>query len=501
WDHPYLTMDFRFEANIIRTLGQVLKNGYLYQGQKPVHWCISCSSALAEAEVEYEERVSPAVDVMFHAVDPQAMAKVFKLQDPFSDIHAVIWTTTPWTLPANEAISVHPDLVYDLIETPRGALILAHDLAEGALSRYGLDGTLLGQAQGRDLENLYFQHPFHDRTVPIVLGDHVTLEAGTGLVHTAPAHGLDDYIVGSRYQLRVDNPVEANGHFRCNEPLVGGIEVFDSNKIIIDKLCSNGRLLSQLQHKHSYPHCWRHKTPIIFRATSQWFIGMDMDNNPTLRHIAGTAVAVTAFYPEWGRARLDGMIANRPDWCISRQRSWGVPIPLFVHNETQAIHPMSVHLIEEVAKRVEQAGIDAWFELDCAELLKDEAKEYHKLTDTLDVWFDSGVTHACVLKVREDLSHPADMYLEGSDQHRGWFQSSLLTGCATDGYAPYHGLLTHGFVVDGKGLKMSKSRGNVIPPQKIMNSLGADILRLWVASTDYAGEMSISDVILKRVVE
>jgi len=501
WEHPYLTMDFSFEANIIRTLGAVLQNGYLYQGQKPVHWCISCLSALAEAEVEYEERVSPAIDVLFHAVDAKALATAFNLQLPLSDVHAVIWTTTPWTLPANEAISVNSEFVYDLIQTSHGVLLLAHELSGECLARYGLEGHLLAQARGKDLEYLLFEHPFSDRIVPIILGDHVTLEAGTGLVHTAPAHGLDDYVVGSRYHLPVDNPVEADGHFRQDEPLVGGVDVFEANNVIIERLKTMGRLLCQTQYKHSYPHCWRHKTPIIFRATSQWFIGMESGNPGTLRDIARKAVKATAFYPSWGRARLEGMIANRPDWCISRQRNWGVPIAFFLHNETGVLHPRTPELIEDVAKLVEKEGIDAWFELDPVELLKNDAEHYHKVVDTLDVWFDSGVTHACVLKTRPELAHPANMYLEGSDQHRGWFQSSLLTGCATDGYAPYQSLLTHGFVVDGQGHKMSKSRGNVIAPQKIMDNLGADILRLWVASTDYAGEMNISDEILKHVVE
>jgi len=419
----------------------------------------------------------------------------------------VIWTTTPWTLPANEAVSVHPDLEYRLAKTDKGYLLLAGDLLEACVQRYGLTAEVVGRGKGRALENLPLQHPFYDRIVPIICGEHVTLEAGTGLVHTAPAHGVDDYVVGQKYNLPVENPVGDDGKFISTTPPVGGtplagVFVWKANDIVLHALQASGHLLHQEKVTHSYPHCWRHKTPIIFRATPQWFIGMEQgEEGATLRQLANDAVADTRFFPSWGRARLEAMIRNRPDWCVSRQRNWGVPMPFFVHRETLQLHPRTPELLEAVAKRVEQAGIEAWFSLNSAELPGDDAAQYRKLTDTLDVWFDSGVTHYSVLAKREGLRVPADLYLEGSDQHRGWFQSSLLTGCAINGRAPYDALLTHGFVVDGSGHKMSKSKGNVIAPQKIFDTLGADILRLWTASTDYSGELTISDEILKRVVE
>jgi len=508
WDNPYLTMDFKFEADIMRALGTVLENGYLYQGSKPVHWCVDCGSALAEAEVEYEDKTSPAVDVAFPIKDASALAQQIGVAGLGDDTFAVIWTTTPWTLPANQAVCAHPDFYYDLVKTPKGVLILARDLVEACMQRYGFESwDVLGSVKGAALEGVLFQHPFYAREVPLILGDHVTIETGTGLVHTAPGHGLDDYVVGQKYKLLVDNPVGDDGKFYDKTPLVGGQSIWAGNKTVVETLTQNGLLLKEEKLKHSYPHCWRHKTPIIFRATSQWFIGMDQTGlraegrGQSLREQAMASVDATAFYPHWGRARLEAMIKNRPDWCVSRQRFWGVPMPLFVHKETSALHPRTRELIAQVTARVEQQGIEAWFSLDPQELLGEEAAQYRKVSDTLDVWFDSGVTHACVLKRRDYLQHPADLYLEGSDQHRGWFQSSLLTGCAIDGHAPYKALLTHGFVVDGKGHKMSKSKGNVVAPQKVIDSFGADILRLWVAATDYSGELSISDEILKRVVE
>jgi isoleucyl-tRNA synthetase len=503
WDNPYLTMDFKFEADIMRTLGHIYANGYLYQGQKPVHWCVDCGSALAEAEVEYEDKTSPAIDVAFPVKDVPALAGALGMKEPDQPVYAVIWTTTPWTLPANQAVSVHPDFVYDLVQTPKGVLILARDLAEACIQRYGFDAVeVVASCKGSALEHLQLQHPFYDRVVPVICGEHVTLEAGTGLVHTAPAHGLDDYVVGSKYRLAVDCPVGDDGKFYDRIPLVGGQSVWQANKTVLDILRQNGLLLHEAKLQHSYPHCWRHKTPIIFRATHQWFIGMEqMGEHGALRQAALKAVDHTQFFPVWGRQRLEAMIRNRPDWCVSRQRNWGVPMPFFVHRETGEPHPRTLELLEQVAQRVEQQGIEAWFSLDAKEMLGEEAETYRKVTDTLDVWFDSGSTHACVLKRRDYLRSPADLYLEGSDQHRGWFQSSLLTGCATTGHAPYKALLTHGFVVDSKGYKMSKSRGNGIEPQEIANSLGADILRLWVASTDYSGELSLSDEILKRVTE
>ncbi len=504
WDHPYLTMDFRTEAEIIRALGRVQTRGYLYQGAKPVHWCVDCGSALAEAEVEYENRISPAIDVAFPVADLNDLAQRFGLAEIRGPAAGVIWTTTPWTLPANEAVSVNPAFEYVLARTSKGVLILARPLADACLARYGLEvEEILAVANGAKLEHLRLAHPFQDRTVPVILGEHVTLDAGTGLVHTAPAHGLDDYVVGSRYHLPIDNPVGGDGRFFETVPIVGGKSVWEANPIIVDLLAARGALLAHEEIEHSYPHCWRHKTPIIFRATRQWFIGMDLTGGEaaTLRETAMQAVEATQFYPAWGRARLEGMVRNRPDWCVSRQRNWGVPIPFFVHKETGLLHPRTAEFVETVAKRVEKGGIEVWFSLAAEELLGAEAQDYAKSTDTLDVWFDSGTTHESVLRRTPGLRWPADLYLEGSDQHRGWFQSSLLTSSAIAGRAPYDALLTHGFVVDGRGRKMSKSMGNVVAPQKVVDTLGADILRLWVAATDYSGELSISDEILKRVVE
>ncbi len=503
WDHPYRTMDFQFEADTLRTLGKVQQAGYLYQGAKPVHWCVDCGSALAEAEVEYEDKTSPAIDVGFAVADRADLAKRFDIATIDEPVQVVIWTTTPWTLPANQAVTLHPEFQYALVRTSKGLLILADSLRESALTRFGLNegAEVIAHTTGQALEGVLLWHPFQQREVPVIVGDHVTADAGTGAVHTAPGHGLDDYVIGSRYGLKVDNPVDNDGRFYATVPLLGGMSIWQANPLIIETLQASGNLLAHEKMLHSYPHCWRHKTPIIFRATRQWFIGMEAGNHTPLRKQAMAAVDHTQFFPAWGRARLEAMINNRPDWCVSRQRNWGVPMPFFTHKETGELHPKSAELLEVVAQRVEQAGIEAWFALDPAELLGDDAAHYNKTGHTLDVWFDSGVTHACVLKRRPDLAHPADLYLEGSDQHRGWFQSSLLTGCATDGRAPYKALLTHGFVVDGKGHKMSKSKGNVIAPQKVMDQYGADILRLWVATTDYSGELTISDEILKRVVE
>jgi isoleucyl-tRNA synthetase len=532
WDKPYLTMDFKTEADIIRALGKINENGYLYQGYKPVNWCLDCQSALAEAEVEYEDKTSSAVDVAFEVVDKAALVKAFGAALPNdAKISVVIWTTTPWTLPANQAVSVHPDFEYALVKTNKGYLILVSELLDSCLQRYELTGEVLARCKGSALNLIHLQHPFYERRVPIICGDHVTLEAGTGLVHTAPAHGLDDYFVGQKYGLPTDSPVADDGKFVAALPLVGGLFVWKANDVVVSALQESGHLLCLKKIQHSYPHCWRHKTPIIFRSTPQWFIGMTQNSLPSpfgrgaggegtsvenalphpnpppmgegmsLRSLANKAVDDTQFFPSWGRARLEAMIKNRPDWCVSRQRNWGVPMPFFVHKETGQLHPNTPALLEQVALLVEQFGIEAWFSLDAVTLLGSDAEQYKKLTHTLDVWFDSGVTHASVLQRREELQSPADLYLEGSDQHRGWFQSSLLTGCAINGRAPYNALLTHGFVVDGSGHKMSKSKGNVIAPQKIFDTLGADILRLWTASTDYSGELTISDEILKRVVE
>jgi isoleucyl-tRNA synthetase len=505
WDHPYLTMDFATEADTIRALGRINERGFLYQGAKPVLWCIDCRSALAEAEVEYEDRTSPAIDVAFPFADLRALARPFGFTHLYEPAFAVIWTTTPWTLPANQAVAVHPEFHYNLVRTAKGLLVLAEDLREAALTRYGLSGEVLATASGQALEGLELVHPFYARNVPIVVGEHVTLEAGTGLVHTAPAHGLEDYVVGQKYNLPLDNPVDGDGRFFPNVPLVGGMLVWDANQVVIDALAQAGRLPYGTTITHSYPHCWRHKTPVIFRATRQWFIGMDSNHHPgggpLLRELADKAVRQTEFFPGWGRARLEAMIHNRPDWCVSRQRNWGTPMAFFVDKQSAELHPRTAELIEQVAKRVEQQGIEGWFSLSAEEILGAEAEQYRKVPDILDVWFDSGTTHTSVLARRAELTKPADLYLEGTDQHRGWFQAALLTGCAIDGHAPYRQLLTHGFVVDEQGRKMSKSLGTGMAPQEVSGTLGAEILRLWVASTDYSGELSLSQEILKRVVE
>ncbi|MEH6636438.1 MAG: isoleucine--tRNA ligase [Halioglobus sp.] len=498
WSNPYLTMDFKFEANEIRALSRIIDNGHLHKGFKPVHWCMDCGSALAEAEVEYQDKLSPAIDVAFAAVDPAAFNAACG-SDYRGEIAVPIWTTTPWTLPANMAVSLHPELDYVLIEGQGRALLLAEELAQSCVTRFGLDAlTVLGRCKGAALENLLLQHAFLQRQVPVILGDHVTTEAGTGAVHTAPAHGQDDFVVGKQYDLEVYNPVGSNGVYLPDTEYFGGQHVLKANAGIIELLHERGVLLYSEEYEHSYPHCWRHKTPIIFRATPQWFISMGQNG---LLQGALDAAEQVQWLPEWGKARIDSMLASRPDWCISRQRTWGVPITLFVHKETAELHPATTQLMEQVAQRVEQQGIDAWFDMDAAELLGDDAVNYDKVSDTLDVWFDSGVTHACVLRERDVLRAPADIYLEGSDQHRGWFQSSLLTGVAIDGVAPYKTVLTHGFTVDSDGRKMSKSIGNIIAPKSVMNDLGADILRLWVAATDYRGELTVSDEVFKRTAD
>ncbi len=514
WDHPYLTMAFRNEADEIRALGKLLENGYVYRGLKPVNWCFDCGSALAEAEVEYEDRKDPAVDVGFPFAEPDKVAKAFGLKAlPDKPGFAVIWTTTPWTLPANQALNAHPEFTYHLVDTEKGLLILAADLQEACLTRYGLTGTTLASCQGAALERIAFKHPFYDRLSPVYLGEYVTLDTGTGMVHAAPAYGVEDFQSCRKYGLKDDEiltPVLGDGKYIASLPLFGGLMIWKANPQIVAHMEEKGVLFSSKTDLHSYMHCWRHKTPIILRATTQWFAGMEdvpgyngVKPKETLRETALRAVEATQFYPDWGKARLHGMIANRPDWTLSRQRQWGVPMPFFVHKETATLHPRTLELLEQVAQRVEREGIEAWQSLDAAELLGADTAQYEKIKDTLDVWFDSGTTHSTVLRgSHADTGvFPADLYLEGSDQHRGWFHSSLLTASMMDGCAPYKALLTHGFVVDGQGKKMSKSKGNVMAPQQVMDELGADILRLWVASTDYSGELSISKEILKRVVE
>ena len=508
WKNPYLTMNFKTEADIVRSLGKIIDAGHLHKGSKPVHWCVDCGSALAEAEVEYEDKVSPAIDVRFEVLDDEAL-KV-RCRDLKTDLlkgkltSVVIWTTTPWTLPANQAVAVNPKFEYSLVvvnginEHVPECLVLATDMVEDTMQRYAVtDYTIAGKCTGEDLEGLKLAHPFYDREVPVILGDHVTHEAGTGCVHTAPGHGQDDYVVGQRYKLKVDNPVGADGTFVKGTPLFEGQHVFKANSAVVETLKTKSKLVHDAALNHSYPHCWRHKTPIIFRATPQWFVSMNQNG---LRDKAMAAIKQTKWMPAWGEARIEKMVEGRPDWCISRQRTWGVPITLFVHKDTSKLHPDSIALIEKVALKIEQQGIDAWFDLEPSDVLGDEANEYLKVTDTLDVWFDSGVTHFAVMNQQVGVKdYPvADLYLEGSDQHRGWFQSSLLTSTAMQGIAPYKTVLTHGFTVDAKGQKMSKSKGNVVAPQKVIKNLGADIIRLWVAATDYSAEMTVSDEILKR---
>ena len=502
WDHPYLTMDFSQEANIVRALGEIQKAGHVQPGLKPVNWCLDCGSALAEAEVEYEDKKSDAIDVGFTVVDlADLSARLGVTVTDSTDI--VIWTTTPWTIPANQAVALHADIEYQLV-TARGTdkaaqnLILAKDLVESATERYGFSTVkVLADFTGTTLENLQLQHPLiQDRQVPIILGEHVIASSGTGAVHTAPGHGVDDYKVGLLYNLKVDNPVGGNGVYLPTAPIFAGEHIYKANPKIIAALSEAGKLWAHVAIKHSYPHCWRHKTPIIFRATPQWFISMDEHG---LRQDALNAIENDiSFVPDWGKNRIESMIEGRPDWCISRQRTWGVPIPFFVHKDTNELHPRTAELIEDVAKLIEQEGIDGWFNREAKDFIGADAEHYNAVRDTLDVWFDSGTTHYAVLRQREELTDPADLYLEGSDQHRGWFQSSLLTSIAINKRAPYKALLTHGFVVDEKGRKMSKSIGNVITPQDIIKDMGADGLRFWIASADYRYEMTAGKEIFNR---
>ncbi|AJP49178.1 isoleucine--tRNA ligase [Rugosibacter aromaticivorans] len=550
WDNPYLTMNFANEAGEIRALAEIVKQGWVFKGLKPVNWCFDCGSALAEAEVEYLDKQSPAIDVGFVCAEPEKLAAAFGLAAstltalPVSPkdglkTFAVIWTTTPWTIPSNQALNVHPALEYALVETSRGVLLLARELVESCLTRYALEGQVIATAQGAALAGIRFRHPFYERTGPVIPAEYVGVDAGTGIVHAAPAYGVEDFVSCMSHGFTFDdilNPVQGNGVYAADLPFFGGLHIWKANPKIVEKLTEVGTLFAHEKINHSYMHCWRHRTPIIYRAAPQWFVGMDRvaehpvhisDGHPpnrlpaeggdqsrqaapatglTLRDLALKGIDETAFYPAWGQARLRAMIANRPDWCISRQRNWGVPIPFFIHKATGELHPRTAELMEKVAQRVEKEGIEAWFKLAATELLGEEAEQYQKISDTLDVWFDSGTTHWHVLRG----SHPdaasntgrwADLYLEGSDQHRGWFHSSLLTGCAIDGKPPYQSLLTHGFTVDAQGRKMSKSLGNGIEPQEVGDRLGVEILRLWLAATDYSGELSISKEILDRVVE
>ena len=499
WQNPYTTMDFTYEANILRALSLIISNGHLHQGFKPVHWCVDCASSLAEAEVDYEDKTSSSIDVAFHAQDFNAFMALAALNLPEKPIIVPIWTTTPWTLPANEAVCLHPEFDYTLVDVGDCYYLVAVDLVSSVMSRYGIaEYTASSAVKGQAFEHAQLKHPFLDRYVPLVLGTHVTTESGTGCVHTAPAHGPEDYRVGLVYDLPLKNPVLGNGCFATDVPLFAGLSIFKANTPILDLLREQHVLLHETTLSHSYPHCWRHKTPVIFRATPQWFISMD---NNGLRNELFEQIDTVRWVPDWGRARIRSMVETRPDWCVSRQRAWGTPMPLFIHKETRALHPNTAQLIELVALRVEKAGIDAWFDLDASELLGEDAEHYEKIKDTLDVWFDSGVSHFCVLKQRDDLAFPADVYFEGSDQHRGWFNSSLTTAVAMHGAPPYKTVLTHGYTVDAEGKKLSKSKGNYVALDKLIAQHGADILRLWVASTDYRNEVSISDEIIKRAAD
>ena len=496
WENPYLTMDFQYEADSIRALAAITDKGYLQRGFKPVHWCCACGSALAEAEVEYADKTSPAIDVAFPVVDVKDLAARVSLEEIAGPVMCPIWTTTPWTLPANQAVCLHPELIYVLVSADEKILVVAKDLLESVLARYGLEEhAIIHEFEGAHLAGLELQHPFQDRVVPVIMGDHVTTDAGTGLVHTAPSHGVDDYAVGQREGLKVTTIVDSRGVYTDDVPDFAGIHVYKSAEPIIEKLTEKGMLLKHEPLLHSYPHCWRHKTPLIFRATPQWFIGMDEHN---LRHHACEQIKAAKWIPAWGEQRIEGMVSGRPDWCVSRQRFWGTPIAIFVDKKTHLPHPDSPRLMEEVAKAVEQKGIQAWYDLKPSELLGDEADQYEKITDVMDVWFDSGVSHFTVLQARDGLQVPADLYFEGSDQHRGWFQSSLLTSVAMRGIAPFKTVLTHGYVVDGKGRKMSKSLGNGMFPADVVKKLGADVLRLWAASADHTDDLNVSDEILQR---
>lgn len=501
WNNPYLTMDYQFEADIIRALGRVVENGHLHKGYKPVYWSVVGASALAEAEVEYQDKTSLAIDVRYAVSSEADFMAAFGGDKGEGPVSVVIWTTTPWTLPSSQAVTLGAELDYALVQCDAGQgserLIVAQGLLESIMQRYNVeDYTVLATTTGQTLENLTVNHPFYDKQLPVLLGDHVTLDAGTGCVHTAPDHGVDDFNTGRKYGLGTLNYINDNGNFRSHVELFAGEHVYKVDRHVVDVLTGKGRLLHEKSFQHSYPHCWRTRTPLIFRATPQWFVSMTRNG---LLERARQAIKDVDFIPEWGRRRMEAMLESSPDWCVSRQRTWGVPIALFIHKETEELHPDTPALIEQVALRVEKEGMDAWFDLEPSDLLcEEDVENYVKVTDTLDVWFDSGVTHTAVLDTRDCLRFPADLYLEGSDQHRGWFQSSLKTGIAIKNVPPYKTLLTHGFTVDAQGRKMSKSVGNVISPQTIMNTLGADVLRLWVAATDYSAEMTVSDEILKR---
>ncbi len=501
WENPYLTMDFSYEANVVRSLAKMIQNGHVEKGAKPVHWCLDCASALAEAEVEYIDKTSPAIDVRFRVVDEVGfLVRLNEEVDSKGPISIPIWTTTPWTLPANQAVALNPEHDYVLVDCDdKERLLIAEALVSSVMERYGIKKyRVIAKAKGQAFDRVVLQHPFYDRQVPVVLGEHVTFDAGTGAVHTAPAHGVDDYLIGKQQNLNVDNPVGDDGCFITDTPLFAGMHVTKVNELIIETLKAQNALVHLAKVTHSYPHCWRHKTALIFRATPQWFVSLDGNY---LRAKSLEAITQVKWIPTWGENRIAAMIANRPDWCISRQRTWGVPITLFIHKETGDMHPDTVALMLDVADRIEKGGVEAWFNLDINELLGIDADEYRKCHDILDVWFESGVSHECVLQTRAELRFPADLYLEGSDQHRGWFHSALLTSVAMNECAPYKAVLTHGYVIDVEGRKMSKSLGNVIAPDTIIKSFGADVMRLWVSSIDYTGDIFVSDETLTRASE
>ena len=527
WNHRYATMDPKNEAGQIRAFKRVMERGFVYRGLKPVYWCFDCGSSLAEFEIEYADKQSDTLDVAFRCAEPAKLASAFGLGPLDFDAHAVIWTTTAWTLPANQALNLNGALSYALVKTDRGGFIVAQARVDDCLKRWGLEGEVLATCLGKALEGLRFEHPLHDahegyrRTAPVYLADYATDADGTGIVHSAPAYGLDDFFSCVSHGMRHDeilNPVQGNGVYAADLPLFGGQHIWKAVPVILDALKSANRLLATSRITHSYPHCWRHKTPVIYRAASQWFVRMDAADAGTqgvfaidapkesLRELALKAIEATAFYPENGRSRLRDMIANRPDWCISRQRAWGVPLPLFLHKETGELHPDTPAILDKAAAIVEAGGVEAWSRQSAEDVLGADGANYTKSTDILEVWFDSGSTFEHVLKgshagLAHDSGPEADIYLEGHDQHRGWFHSALLLGCALHGRAPYKALLTHGFTVDGQGKKMSKSVGNTLAPQLVADKMGAEIIRLWVAATDYSGDLAIDDKILARVVD